>query len=308
MEEANNNRLPEGFLNILKPPGMTSHDVVGFLRRSLSQKKIGHCGTLDPGAAGVLPVALGRATKMIEYVPHDIKAYRAELHLGVATDTGDAFGRVLSLRPVRSYAEAELKKVLDTFLGLITQTPPAASAVKVRGKRLYQYHRQGEQVEIPSRSVRIDSLTVVDISADRLMLDIVCGGGTYIRSLAADIGEMLGCGASMSFLVRTVSGPFHLRNAIPLNEIESISRKGILSCALISPGEVLNHLPSLTVGCREEKMILNGVRLSGNFGVHPESEKTTVQVRSESGALIAIAELQRGDTEYLKPLKVLPGS
>lgn len=306
MEEVKNIRPVEGFLNIMKPPGMTSHDVVGFLRRILSQKKAGHCGTLDPGAAGVLPVALGRATRMIEYVPHDIKAYRAELHLGVATDTGDAFGRILSVRPVRSYTEEEVDRVLRSFIGFITQKPPAASAIKVRGKRLYQYHRQGEQVEIPVRSVRVDSLTVVNMSDDRLMLDIVCGGGTYIRSLAADIGDMLGCGACMSFLVRTMSGPFHLRNAIPLNEIESVSRKGIISCALISPAEALNHLPSLTVESGEEKMILNGVTISGDFGLHLESEKTTVLVRSESGALIAVAEIQRGGIGHLKPLKVLP--
>ncbi len=306
MEGAQNQPLSCGFLNVLKPPGMTSHDVVSFLRKTLREKKVGHCGTLDPGAAGVLPVALGHATRLIEYLPHDIKAYRAELRLGVTTDTGDAFGRILSLRPVRSYSPGEVEKVLHSFLGTTTQKPPAASAIKIRGRRLYDFHRKGESVEIPSRQIRIDSLTVVDMSADHLMLDIVCGGGTYIRSLAADIGEKLDCGAFISFLVRTMSGPFHLENAISPEEIESMKTKGVLHGALIAPGEVLEHLPSVTLGCEEVRMIQNGVRFSGNFGLHFDSESATVQVRSESGALIAIAELTKEEHETLKPLKVLP--
>jgi tRNA pseudouridine55 synthase len=306
MTEAYNSRPGSGFLNVLKPPGMTSHDVVGFLRKALSQKKAGHCGTLDPGAAGVLPVALGHATRLIEYLPHDIKKYRAEILLGITTDTGDTFGAVTMTRPVRALSQAEVKRVLEAFLGVTSQRPPAASAIRIRGKRLYEYHRQGEQVEIPVRQVRIDSIAIAYMKADRLMLDVVCGGGTYIRSLAHDIGEMLGCGATMSFLVRTGSGPFGIAESITLDEIVSSFREGAFNRTLIRPGDALNHLPSLALDGEEERMLRNGVTLYGDFGAAIGPEKTMVQVTDTGGEMIAVAEICRGEREALRPLKVMP--
>lgn len=217
-----------GFINVLKPPGMTSHDIVGFIRYNLHMKQVGHAGTLDPGAAGVLPVAIGKATRLIEYLSDAGKSYRAEILLGYETDSGDDTGKVLNkdLDFIMPNKETVLK-VLEEFKGEITQVPPAHSAIKINGQRACDLLRKGIAVEIPSRQVVIHKLELLEMKDDRdkggtanILIDVDCSKGTYIRSLCADIGAKLGIPATMSFLVRTRVGDFPLEKAYSIEEIK----------------------------------------------------------------------------------------
>lgn len=217
-----------GFINVLKPPGMTSHDIVGFIRYNLHMKQVGHAGTLDPGAAGVLPVAIGKATRLIEHLSDAGKSYRAEILLGYETDSGDDTGKVLNkdLDFIMPNKETVLK-VLKEFKGEITQVPPAHSAIKINGQRACDLLRKGVAVEIPSRQVVIHKLELLEMKDDRdkggtanILIDVDCSKGTYIRSLCADIGAKLGIPATMSFLVRTRVGDFPLEKAYSIEEIK----------------------------------------------------------------------------------------
>ena len=232
-----------GFLNVLKPPGMTSSDVVVALRRILHTKKIGHTGTLDPGAAGVLAVAIGKATRAIEYAADVDKAYRCRLILGMSTDTDDLEGSV-------TYIHGGLLPDLDVdvirqFVGEIDQTPPAYSAVKIDGKRAYALAREGKEVTIAPRRVTVHSIEVLrKIEEGQFDLDIHCGKGVYIRSLCRDIGEALGCGGTMGYLIRTQNGSFMIEDSLTLDEIQRRAEDGTL-CP-IAMDETLSHLPVLT--------------------------------------------------------------
>jgi tRNA pseudouridine55 synthase len=222
-----------GVLNVLKPPGMTSHDAVSFVRRTLGTKRVGHTGTLDPAAAGVLPICIGQATRLVEYLQGGTKEYIAEATFGFETDTCDAVGKTVSEGDARNVNLERLRGVLDNFRGNITQTPPLHSAIKVGGKKLYELARAGEtEVEIPTREVVISKLVVTrfveDATRPRAMLHIECSGGTYIRSLVRDIGRVLGCGATMTFLVRTRSGAFSIGEASTLEAIAQDSSKAII--------------------------------------------------------------------------------
>lgn len=215
--------MKDGILNIYKPEGMTSHDVVGVLRRLLGTKKIGHTGTLDPMATGVLPVCIGRATRITEYLDMDFKTYRCTMRLGILTDTQDIWGQVLEQQDTNNVTEDAVRKAFERFHGVVEQTPPMYSAVRVDGKRLYEYARAGETVEVRSRKIFIRSLIIdaVDFSFDgdckKVTFTVECSKGTYIRTICQDIGEMLGCGAAMESLCRLSSGRFCLEDAIDLN-------------------------------------------------------------------------------------------
>ena len=212
--------MTEGFLNILKPPGMSSHDVISVARRVLGIKKIGHAGTLDPGAAGVLPVAVGRAARLVEYLSDADKSYRAELTLGMATDSGDDMGQVIERCADFALPTAEqLETVLQSFVGEIVQVPPAYSAIKINGQRACDLARQNIAVEIPERRIRIHRIELLAQRENVLLLDVDCSKGTYIRTLCADIGTKLGIPATMSFLVRTRVGDFSLADACTLEEL-----------------------------------------------------------------------------------------
>jgi tRNA pseudouridine55 synthase len=210
---------PFGFLNIHKAQGMTSHDVVAKVRRGLKVKKVGHAGTLDPMATGVLIVCLGGATRLSEYVMQSTKRYRARVHLGVTTDTYDAEGETLIVRDAGHITRDDVQNALAPFLGDILQMPPMYSAIKQGGRKLYDLARAGETVERELRPVRIDSLQISDWSLPEFTLDVTCSAGTYIRSLAYDVGEALGVGAHLSALARTASGRFTLDNALPLDTL-----------------------------------------------------------------------------------------
>ena len=212
----------DGFINVLKPTGMSSHDVVDVVRRIFHQKRVGHAGTLDPAAAGILPIALGRAARLVEYLEGADKSYRAEIAFGYATDTGDVYGTVTERaeHPVLP-AEEEIEAVLARFRGCITQRPPAYSAIKVGGKRAADLVRQGWAVDIPTRKVTIHRLELLHIDAvrQRIRIDVDCSKGTYIRSLCADIGAGLHLPATMRFLLRSRVGAFTLADAYTPEEL-----------------------------------------------------------------------------------------
>ena len=212
----------DGFINVLKPTGLSSHDVIDIVRRIFKQKRVGHAGTLDPAAAGILPVALGRAARLVEYMEGADKSYRAEIAFGYATDTGDVYGEVVeSVENPMLPSEEELRRVLGQFVGEIEQLPPAYSAIKVGGQRAYDLARQGAEVEIKARTVRIDRLELLrmDAARARILLDVDCAKGTYIRSLCADIGAAMGLPATMRFLLRTRVGGFTLDDSYTLEEL-----------------------------------------------------------------------------------------
>ena len=207
-----------GIINVLKPPGMTSFDVVAYLRRILNTKKIGHAGTLDPAAAGVLPICAGNATKSIEYIMDMEKTYRAELTLGVSTDTQDSFGQIIESHKIDVSAD-RIAKIINCFVGEIEQVPPMFSALRVGGKRLYEMAREGKVIERKPRKIFINSINIINIKDNKVLVDIICSKGTYIRTLCSDIGDALGCGGHMSFLIRKKTGIFEIDSSYTLEDI-----------------------------------------------------------------------------------------
>lgn len=227
-----------GVLNLLKPPGMTSHDAVAFARRQLKTKRIGHTGTLDPAASGVLPLCIGQATRLVENLQAGTKEYVAEAVFGFETDTGDAVGKVLSTGDAARLLPENVLEILPRFRGELSQTPPIFSALKKQGKKLYELAREGadeSEVEIPTRQVEISRLEMTqffgDKSTPRAILHIECSGGTYIRSLVRDIGRALGTHATMSFLVRTRSGHFSIEEAVTLEQLAEQKQKLLIPMA-----------------------------------------------------------------------------
>lgn len=258
-----------GFINVLKPPGMTSHDIVGFIRYNLHMKQVGHAGTLDPGAAGVLPVAVGKATRLIEYLSDAGKSYRAEILLGYETDSGDDTGKVLNKDFDFIMPDKEtVLKALEEFKGEITQVPPAHSAIKINGHRACDLLRRGIEVEIPSRQVVIHKLELLGIKDDRncggtanILIDADCSKGTYIRSLCADIGAKLGIPATMSFLVRTRVGDFPLEKAYSIEEIKAeIEKTENEEYSFVNKAEdYLSHLRRYQLNPARQKAFCNGL-------------------------------------------------
>ena len=257
----------DGIFNVLKPPGMTSHDVIGFLRRALNTKKIGHGGTLDPDAAGVLPVFAGTATRLLSYAMEGRKQYIAEFTLGEQRDTGDDSGTVVKTMPVPELSEAKLKEVLQSFLGKQIQLPPMYSAVKINGQKLYQLARKGVEVERKARPIEIYKLELLDaklptesISAKySFTVAVECSKGTYIRVLGEDIATALGTCGTMSFLLRTQVGSYLLNEAHTLQEI---AENPAGCCA--EPITAVSHLPKLELTANQAARITNGVRTTVN--------------------------------------------
>lgn len=242
-----------GVINVYKEPGYTSHDVVARLRGITHQKKIGHTGTLDPEAVGVLCVCMGAATRICDMLTDATKEYEAVLLLGVTTDTQDTTGEVLQRREVNITEEA-LREVITHYVGDIKQIPPMYSALKVNGKKLYELARAGVEVERKPRDITIYSIDVVDITLPRATIRVTCSKGTYIRTLCNDIGEELGCGAAMEHLTRTRVGDFGIETAHTLDDIEEIVKRGddtdpaeALSEILVTPQDVFSNLKSAVV-------------------------------------------------------------
>ena len=248
-----------GFLIANKPTGRTSSDVVVYVRRRLPRgTAVGHGGTLDPEASGVLPVCVGSATRLFDYIIDKKKTYVARIKLGVETDTQDATGQVVATRAVEA-GEAELRAALPRFVGDIQQIPPMYSAIKRDGRRMYQLARKGQTVELEPRQCRVDGIEYLGAEGeDTYLLKIDCGKGVYIRTLCHDIGRALGCGAHMLTLERTAAGIFRIEDALGLEDIDRLSREGGLEDALIPLDAPLGHLPAVRVGERSRHAVLNG--------------------------------------------------
>lgn len=231
-----------GILNINKPEGWTSQDVVAKLRGRLHIRRVGHTGTLDPMATGVLPVCFGKATRIIEYYDDDFKTYEAEMKLGMVTDTLDITGTVLETKPV-DVSEEDVIQAIDSFRGWITQIPPKYSALKVNGKPLYKYAREGVEVEIKSRKIYVADIQPVEVNLreNRILFRVTCSKGTYIRTICDDIGKKLGCGGTMTALQRTQSGCFRVEDARTLPEILAMTDEELERC-VIPMDETLVHL------------------------------------------------------------------
>lgn len=259
-----------GILNVMKPPGMTSFDVVASLRRILKTKKIGHTGTLDPGAVGVLPVCVGSATKAIEFLTEKDKLYRAELKLGITTDTQDITGQVTDTRKVNVTREQVLDAIMS-FVGTYSQVPPMYSAVKINGQKLYELARSGKTIEREPRVVNIYYINVIDISEEdgSVLFDVACSKGTYIRTLCADIGEKLGCGGCMSFLIRLKSGPFDLESSLTLDEIEELYSADRLKEKMFHVDRVFADLDEVVLKEAEIRKIINGAAVRMFKGMKP---------------------------------------
>ena len=229
--------MKSGIINVYKEKGFTSFDVVAKLRGILKTKKIGHTGTLDPDAEGVLPVCIGRATKVCDLLTDKDKVYEAVLLLGVETDTQDISGQVLEQLPVESSEEA-VKEAIDSFVGEYAQVPPMYSALKVNGKKLYELAREGKTVERKARRVQIYSIDILEINLPKIRISVHCSKGTYIRTLCHDIGQKLGCGGCMESLLRTKAGAFSLEGALKLSEIAELTDIRMVEEKIISVDEL----------------------------------------------------------------------
>lgn len=281
-----------GVLVVDKPKGITSFDVVREVRRALGVKKVGHTGTLDPMATGVLPICIGEGTKIAQFITEATKAYDATVKLGSTTDTLDAEGKVLETRAVPPLTRELLEQACHKFRGTFAQVPPMYSAVKIGGKRLYELARAGEEVERAARQVTVHQLTLRDFSADEIQLSVTCSKGFFVRTLAAELGEALGCGAHLCALRRTHSGPFALAQAIPLAEV--VAQGAPLARArLVGLNDSLSDLPALSVTQAEAGRVKHGglVEVPGQrTGLH--------RVLDPAGALISVAEVTRGRLVY----------
>ncbi len=251
-----------GFLSIDKPPGWTSHDVVARVRRIVGERGVGHAGTLDPAATGVLPVAVGYATRLLPYLESTVKSYVATLRFGVETDSGDRDGRLLFQSSVEHLNAAAVKVAASGFVGVQEQVPPMHSAIRVGGRRLYDLARQGEKTEIPTRQVEVHSCELVSWAAPEATLHITCAKGTYIRSLARDIGRDLGCGATLTNLVRVRVGDFHIRSSISILDLrESLSLFGWEWIA-VHPDTALSDHNIVVLAPDEEERWFNGQEIN----------------------------------------------
>lgn len=247
----------DGIINVYKERDWTSHDVVAKLRGILKQKKIGHTGTLDPEAQGVLPVCLGRATKVCELLTDQTKTYQAVMLLGQTTDTQDTTGTVQCERPV-CCSEKEVRICIAGFVGEQEQIPPMYSALKVNGKKLYELARQGVEVERKARTITIASIRIDAVKLPEVTMTVTCSKGTYIRTLCHDIGERLGCGGCMKSLLRTQVGPFALSDSVKLEEIERARDTGRLSEVVHHTDSVFMQLPFLILTPQMERLVKNG--------------------------------------------------
>lgn len=290
----------QGFLNINKPAGLTSHDVVARVRRLVGRGvKVGHAGTLDPAATGVLPVALGGATRLVEYLTEARKGYCGLVRLGVTTATDDAEGEVLEVRPLPALSDAQIEAAVAPLRGAIMQIPPMYAALHHEGRRLYELAREGKTIDLPPRPVLVERLDWRREQAELISIAVACGKGTYIRSLARDIGAALGCGAHLAALTRTFVGPFQLEAAVELDELQADPER--LAAALLPPEVALTDWPAVHLDAAAARRAANGMALS-----LPALAGERARAHGPDGALLA---LLRREGDHWQPEKVFrPGS
>lgn len=298
--------MNKGILIINKEKGYTSHDVVAKMRGILKIKKIGHTGTLDPDAEGVLPICIGKATKLVDMITDKNKTYDTVLKLGVTTDTQDLTGTVLKTAEVKS-TNLEIEDAIRSFIGEYLQLPPMYSAVKVNGKKLYELARQGIEIERKRRPVVIYDIRITGYSLENheVSMTVDCGKGTYIRTLLNDIGDKLGCGGAMKSLVRTRVGSFTIDKALTLTEIEELMHKGILSETMISIDDMFEDYDKLTVSREFHKLIYNGNAFRSEHVTNlPQTiQEGSVKVYDSDDNFIGIYQFDTTNQLY-KPVKM----
>lgn len=296
----------DGVINVLKPPGMTSHDVVAYLRKTLNTKKVGHTGTLDPEAVGVLPVCVGKATRIAEYLTATEKVYRAELILGIKTNTLDIWGEVIEKNKVCFCpSKKEIEMILNNFIGEIEQIPPMFSAIKIGGKNLYELARQGQEIERVPRKITINDIKLINYipgEYPQIIIDVKCSKGTYVRTLCSDIGDALGYGGTMSFLLRKVSGSFKIDESYTLEEIALYKQR-----CFSSINNALKDWPSYSIlNLQEQEDIYNGKKIKlEKFDTSFFGKEQLIKIISQDDKVLAIGNIEiRNKEVYFKPKKV----
>jgi tRNA pseudouridine55 synthase len=302
----------DGFFNVFKPVGWTSFDVIAALRGPLRQKRLGHGGTLDPAATGVLPLAAGYATRLLEYLVASDKEYIAEVELGRTTDTYDSTGEELSRGDWSHLTQAEVESFLDGFRGVITQTPPAYSAVKVSGQPAYKRVRRGEKVELRAREVTIHELELLSFEPPTVRLRVVCSKGTYLRSLANDLGHSLGPGAFLAALERTRVGPFLLKDSVPVENLRSSATDGTASSYILSSDTVMRDIDAAILSTKSAAAVANGRPVRLDPANQPSGRRdlplgTTCRAYSSEGALLCVLKYVELPALW-KPSRVFPGA
>ncbi len=287
-----------GVLVVDKPVGLTSHDVVQIVRKGTNIRRAGHTGTLDPRASGVLVILIGPAVRLSEYVSASDKRYQAVVRLGATTDTYDAEGRVTSSSPV-NISEEQFEEALGQFIGEIEQKPPPYSAVKVKGRKAYEMAREGEEVDLQPRKIHVYNLELLEWAPPEAVIDVYCSSGTYVRSLAHDLGETLGCGAHLVGLRRTKSGRFTLRDAVPLRKLREAFETGTWYQYLIPAADALSDWPAFELSHEQVEAVRHGHRVTGEV---PEGGNWARGI-SEQGELVALLEFIPENSEW-QPRKV----
>ncbi|MGL5082525.1 MAG: tRNA pseudouridine(55) synthase TruB [Microcoleaceae cyanobacterium] len=286
----------QGFLNLNKPADWTSHDCVAKVRRLVRLKQVGHAGTLDPTATGVLPIALGKATRLLQFLPSE-KAYRAKIRFGVTTTTDDLAGEELTHQPVPGLTLEQVRPMLPQFLGVIQQVPPRYSAIHVQGKRLYDLARTGEEVEIPTRTVEIFGIEPLNWQPGdfpELEISITCGAGTYIRSIARDLGEKLNVGATLAALIRTESSGFPLATSLTLADLETRANAGTFQP--ISEAEALKHVKAIALAPDKARRWSQGQQVQCDYR---ELCQLPVRVYGQDGQFLGIGQVNCSDQGVL---------
>jgi tRNA pseudouridine55 synthase len=290
--------LYHGYLVIDKPAGMTSHDVVGRVRRILGERRVGHAGTLDPAAVGVLPIAVGLATRTVEYLAEASKAYVAEVTFGVRTDSADGDGEVTSVVDAGGVTRAMVEEALRAFEGPQLQVPPMHSAIKVGGQRMYELARRGETVELEPRPITIHEIRLCDWNPPVAEIYVHCSKGTYIRSVARDLGDAVGTGAYMSNLVRVATGPFTLDDALRLDELEDLVATERWEVIATHPDASLQDRPAVILDDASAGSWRNG------NPVHVEGASGVVRLYDADGTWLGVGTAEPGE-ESVRPLKVV---
>lgn len=289
--------LEIGFINLNKPTGFTSHDCVAKMRRLLKIKRVGHGGTLDPAATGVLPIAVGKATRLLQFLPEN-KAYRARIRLGMITSTDDLEGEIVQTHPWANLSLEQIEPLLEQFIGKIEQIPPAYSAIQQGGKRLYELARKGEQVEVPSRTVEIHQIEILGWypgEYPELEVTIACGSGTYIRAIARDLGAILNVGGTLAKLIRTESCGMKLADSLTFEELQTNVEEETLE--LIPVAIALRHLPVVTLAVTDAKRWCQGQRILIEGKIQESLQH--LRIENQDQECLGIGEIANSNTNLL---------
>lgn len=297
----------DGILPVLKPAGWTSHDVVAKVRRLIRMKRIGHTGTLDPAVTGVLPLCLGRATRLVEYLQELPKEYEAVVRLGIATDTEDLTGEVIERQDPVQVSEEKVVSVIQSFVGTIEQVPPMYSAIKVDGKRLYELAREGKVVERKSRQVTIHEIEILHIAFDgpepEIRFRVLCSKGTYIRTLCVDIGKALGVPATMASLERTMSANLTRSHCLTLEQIAAYAEQQTLQEHLVPMDVSVSHLPAHSIAAEKAHQAIQGQKISGRAVSPYVDDPGCIRLYSPEGQFYGIFE-RKPEESFIRPVKV----